>query len=190
MKVWITRPESDEVYMGGLRSVELWAEKPRYDHRFISPLYDYYEPNKETRAFSVWKENGWYAQTGSVRAKKFLKQDQEVLKKVWSLIYASILPANHPTEKLTDAEYEQMYHNEKYEGVCCLSNKRFLLEINLATNNVYHVEPRLVYDGELPRGSDLFATRYFIDEDHNRPWFYKEFSINNPNMRCEKAVWF
>jgi hypothetical protein len=180
--------------MGGLRSVNLWAEKPRYDHRFISPVYDYYKPNEKTRSFSVWQENGWYAQTGSVRAKKFLKQDKEVLNKVWSLIYASIIPVNHPPvdgpEKLTDIEYEQLYRNEKYDGICCLSNKRFLLEINLATNSVYHIEPRLVCDGELPSDSDFFATRYFIDEDHNRPWFYKEFSSNKPNMRCEKAEWF
>ena len=174
MKVWITRPYCPEVHAGGFRSVRLWTQKPIYDHRLIKPYGSLHD--RETGEFvsEIWLENGWYSESGCVRAKPFLKQDEAVKSAVWKLISQSVIPSTQPSDyRMSDQEYDALL-NPEYELVCACHWKRFLLEIDLVSNQVYQVEAEsLIADNgsrglyEIPEVALL--TNHFFDEDMNKP---------------------
>lgn len=194
MRVWITRPKSSEVYLGGLRSVLLWIEEPRYDHRMLNDGGCLIDRDTSDILHYIYKEKGWWSQTGSLKAKIFLKQDKEVLKKVWNKIYESLIPNDIDDTSLTyslnEKEYDELHHNPNYEMICTLNWKRFLLEIDLSENTVKLVQPLVIpYNGESERNIPLTDFNHvfdsFLDEDENKPfiyenWFEKaQLSINN-----------
>lgn len=183
MRVWITRPKSSEVYLGGLRSVLLWIEEPRYDHRMLNEGGCLIDRNTSDILHYIYKEKGWWSQTGSLKAKKFLKQDKEVLKKVWDKIYESLIPNyiddTSLTYSLNEKEYDELHHNPNYEIICTLNWKRFLLEIDLFENTVKLVKPIIIpYSGVSERNIPLtdfnLVSDSFLDENENKPFIYEE----------------
>lgn len=160
--------------MGGYRGVRLWSEKPIYDHRLIKIYGELH--HRETNEFyaEIWVENGWYSQSGSLKAKPFLKQDAEVKRKVWELIYQSVIPSHLPaTHSMSDQEYDAL-SDPDYERVCTTHWKRFLLEIDLATGDVRQVPAESLVNDHCSRGiypipEHALLTEYFLDEDMNRP---------------------
>jgi hypothetical protein len=56
VKVWMTRPECVEVYMGGLRSVDVWVEKPFFDQRPIKHDFNLYCRESNQHFAEVYRE--------------------------------------------------------------------------------------------------------------------------------------
>jgi hypothetical protein len=181
MKVWVTRPRSDEVYLGGWRRVKLWVEKPHFDHRPAREEFELKDPETEKYFGCVFKEHGWYSRADSTRAKGFFKQDPEMMKRVWLKIYESCVPADCPdpqNKEMNDKEYRRLYSEPHYEMICCTHWKRFLLEIDLYQKTVTLIEPKSVIDingpiGTYPMTRELSAS-YFVDEDMSRPFFFDD----------------
>ena len=183
MRVWITRPTSSEVYLGGLRSVLLWIEEPRYDHRLLTDGGCLIDINSSEILHRIYRENGWWSKTGSLKAKIFLKQDKKVLKKVWDKIYESLIPEyikdTTLTYSLNEKEYDDLHHNPNYEMISTLNWKRFLLEIDLSSNIVKIVEPLVInYNDKIEKNIELTefnkVSDAFLDEDPKKPFIYNE----------------
>lgn len=191
MKVWMTRPECGEVYMGGLRSVDVWVEKPFFDHRPMKHDFDLYCPESKQHFAEVYREHGWYTRSGSVRAKRFLKQDPAIRDKVWALIQESLVYADcaDPHRRLNDDEYDQLM-DPAHEMKCRIHWKRFLIELDLREDTVKVVEPEVLLDDRQPRAYypmtvDTGTTSWFLDEDLARPYHresYSEYEVKRENL--------
>lgn len=178
MKVWITRPRCDEVFMGGLRNVLLWVDKPYFDQRPIIEEYELYDPDTKEYGPGVWREGGWTSTAGAVRAKPFLKQSEAVKERVWELIRESLVSDELELPVVTAFESGDILLDIRYEAKCAVSWKRFLLEIDLATEEVSRVQVRVLMSGDvdgvdLPLTPEIASTSHFLDEDLNRPFSLK-----------------
>lgn len=191
MKVWVTRPECVEVYMGGLRSVDVWVEKPFFDQRPIKHDFDLYCRKSKQYFAEVYRENGWYTQTGRVRAKRFLKQDPAIKEKVWALIQESLVYADcaDPQRRLNNEEYDELL-NLAHEMKCRIHWKRFLLELDLRAETVKVIEPEVLLDERQPRANypitlDTGTTSSFLDQDLARPYHreaYSQYEVRRDNL--------
>lgn len=188
MKVWITRPVSSEVHSGGLRSVRLWVERPRYDHRPLTYEFELLDSSGNYFA-TVYRELGWTTSSGSVLAKSFLKQSPKVYAKICELIYYSTYPKSleySPNTRLSYKEYLRLQEFE-YELETNIHYKRFLAEIDLKSEECVIVHPEIVIDSPLivkdwPITKINGLTDLFMDENMNKPFFYEEYS----NYRTSK----
>lgn len=147
MIVYITRPYAYEVYMGGKRDVRLWVQEPYYSHHSIGN-----ELGGEIR----YVDQGWHAtHSGSVKARFILTQDNTLLEKVWKEIFWSILPKGMSYDEgcvwadivtsedpeFPDTNYRLLVDDKEWEGKCNVCHKRFLLKVNLRTNEVERIKP-------------------------------------------------
>lgn len=190
MKVWITRPDCIEVYMGGLRSVEVWVEKPFFDQRPIKHDFDLYCSQEKQHFAEVYRENGWYTHTGSVRAKRFLKQDPAILERVWVLIQESLGYANFtdPCRRLNIDEYDELL-NLAHEMKCRIHWKRFLLELDLREESVRVIDAEVLLDERQPRTNlpitlETGTTSSFLDQDLTRPYHREAYSQYDIKRDC------
>ncbi len=147
LKVYITRPDAYEIYMGGKRDLRVWLEKPYYSHQSRT-----HELHNEVR----YVDDGWRAafSTGA-RFKLLFEQDRRLLDVVWPLVFLSVCLkgmtyeegekwANTPDPTPEDPEdtlYRQLFSDKEWEGKCNTSHKRFLLELDLRTYEVQRIKP-------------------------------------------------
>lgn len=148
LTVWLTRPHAYEIYMGGDRHLELWLEKPCYMH---TPNYtDGKWPDGSPRHVDA----GWTSPNGSVTAKSLLKQDNELYVKVWQQVLFSCAPRGHsfeeslifcdstePVDGSVAPHWRTLYKDKEWEAQCNMSHKRFLLQIDLRSNEVERILP-------------------------------------------------
>lgn len=182
MKVWITRPYCVEVCMGGLRSVDVWVEKPFFDQRPMTHDFDLYCLDTKKHFAEVYQEQGWYTPSGRCRAKRFLKQDEAILRQVWALIQHSLAPVDNAYQDAHPPSPDEYDHlmDPAYEMKCRIHWKRFLLELDLRNETVKVVEAEvLLNDGE-PRGNypitqETGTASLFLDEDIAKPFCYKKY---------------
>jgi hypothetical protein len=177
MKLWFTRPECDEIYMGGLRSVDLWLSKPVFDQRATTLDFELIDPLSGGVVAEIYHEVGWSSHSGCVRAKEFLAQDKAVTQKVWDKIYESILPIDCPVPEIKIMGLNEFNYLLDYgsELQCRTHWKRFLLELDLRTDSVKLIEPDVLWNDSLPKGkrpitSDTALTSLFYDGNLNRPF--------------------
>ena len=164
MLVYITKPIVHECIMGGFRSLALWTDMPHY-HHYPSRINSLKENVKE------YVDRGWGHghRNHPSPAKPILKQDEDLAEKVWNQITWSCCPkgisfeehiawCNTPVPEGDNSLFEPytnlenlLYHrpNGKLADIKCNINyKRFLLEVNLRTNEVKILTPRVHwYDG-------------------------------------------
>jgi hypothetical protein len=192
MKVWITRPDSGEVFMGGMRSVLLWVAKPTFDHRPMTQEFELVDPDSQKCMATIWREGGWTSEAGRVKAKPFLKQNKDLLNKIWREIYTSTLPPGpiDPDHECMTFEHSQDMMNFDYELRCRTHWKRFLLEVDIKTENVEIVIPKTFgLDSEADPSAidpDFALTSLFYDEDLHRPFHYR---VDVPFEQCTKNIW-
>ena len=175
MKVWITRPQCDEVFMGGLRNVLLWVDKPRFDQTPVTEEYELFDPEQEKYLYSIWRQSGWISLAGSVKAKPFLKQNEEVLDKVWELICESVRSDQVASSDVTDIRDAEVFLDGNHEAICATNWKRFLLEIDLRNESVEQVDVEVIMPGSravlnLPLTPELAVATHFINEDISKPF--------------------
>lgn len=179
MKVWVTRPSCDEIYMGGMRRVRVWLDKPVFDHRAQIPDFNLIDPQTRQHVASVYHENGWTSESGGLIASPFLEQDRHLYERVWDHIYHSCMPMgfDKPLGTLvTDGEYKRLI-DLNYERQCLTHWKRFLLEIDLCRDDLHVISP-LIMDGSNQRGAlstsplseTLADNSQFFEQDLTRPY--------------------
>ncbi len=147
MIVYITRPEAYEIFMGGKRSVLMWVQEPYYSH--VSRSNNILN---EVR----YVDRGWYSpHTHGVLARFILKQDDALLEAVWKEIFWSVCPKGMTYEEGVEwantvvkddpefplTNYHSLTDDKEWEGKCNVCHKRFLLEVNLRTNEVKRTMP-------------------------------------------------
>jgi hypothetical protein len=148
MKIWITRPSAYEVYMGGMRSVKFWVEKPRYDHRLKEDEV-YLNESIPNDYLTVYREFGWsYGNSFGIPAKSFLKQNNIILQKVWDEVVQSVCPKDIKENWVQWADsldnWHQLTDDSEWEGKCQVAQKRFLLEVDIKTDMVERIKPEIV----------------------------------------------
>lgn len=147
--VYMTRPEAYEVFMGGKRDIRMWVQEPAYSHASRS-----YEVVGKQR----YVDRGWHApHTSGVLARDLLKQDKELLEAVWKEIFWSILPQGmtyedgyewadtitKPDPEFPVTNYHLLTDDKEWEGKCNVCHKRFLLKVDLRSNQVERVIPHV-----------------------------------------------
>ena len=190
MKLWITRPHSDEIYMGGDRSLRLWTTQPIFDHRPLKHDFDLCHKETGDVFESVYLELGWSSENHSVKATPFLKQDRSVFDRVWELVFASVAPASDPDlyrRNFNVEEYARLIE-PRYEMECLVHWKRFLVELDMKSDTVSLIEANsLVSDDDYcfgrPVTENLGLTSLYLDEDLNRPFFYSDY----PDYDCDRS---
>ena len=155
MLIYITKPLVHECIMGGFRSVSLWTKPPHYDHY---PLITRLSSDKEEKLFV---DRGWgiKGSRSCAHAKPFLEQDEELATKVWEQIVWSCCPKGVSFENHIDwcnqiALGENRYQEDNFsnmlyynaEGIKAdiksnINYKRFVLEVNVRTNEVKIITP-------------------------------------------------
>lgn len=159
MLVYITKPIVHECIMGGFRSLALWTKMPHYHHyptRINSMIKGEYQ----------YVDRGWGDGNKNYPspAKPILKQDEDLAEKVWNQITWSCCPKgisfedhvqwcnalveDHKQSFMTpNTNFENMlFHHSEGKNADIKSNinyKRFLLEVNLRTNEVKILTPRV-----------------------------------------------
>jgi len=149
MLFYITKPDVHECVMGGFRHVNLWTSQPSYHHYPIA--YNGLHDRKE------FQDKGWCVnfEPDFASAKPILKQDEDLAEKVWSLMRWSCCPTgvsfeshiewcDTKTENDYDNWSELLYHRtygREADANANINFKRFLLEINVRTNEVKVITP-------------------------------------------------
>lgn len=179
MKVWVTRPCSSEVYMGGYRSVMVWLEKPSYDGRPWHMDGEWYDVKAGKYLESLHYEHGWVSdRAGCTYAKPFFKQCPVLFDKVWDQVARSCHPKDAPEDFKWEllGNYSTLLDDSWWEAKCKVNRKLFLLEVDLITKDVQLVMPRM-YNGEkswVPENYDLDPKLAiclgYLNEDLNRPY--------------------
>lgn len=175
MKVWITRPTCDEVFTGGFRKVLLWVDKPCFDQRPYTEEYELFDPEEDKYVASVWRELGWTSVAGSVPAKPFLKQSEEILDQVWQMIRHSVSSDLPGGGDVSDFNNSEVFLDARHEARCAIHWKRFLLEIDLKNETVSYADVMVgMEEGSrtlnLPLSPELATTSHFLNEDINQPF--------------------
>jgi hypothetical protein len=182
MKVWITRPDCKEYYLGAWRSVKIWLEKPFFDQRAMRVAFALFNPDTGVDGPWVYEEAGWVSETGGRRAKPFLKQDPDLMEKVRLRIYESLVPADSEdplTKSMNEEEYDRLL-NISYEMECVTHWKRFLLEVDIRAGTAELVEAEVkMYEREdrrtYPLTEQTGLSSYFLEGDLTRPYFSEAF---------------
>jgi hypothetical protein len=195
MKVWITRQASDTVFMGGLREVLLWIDEPTFNHRCPVLEAELYDPATNTYVEEIYREEGWLSISGSLRAKDFLKQDEEINRRVWEEICNSLISweCPDPMEVNSVEELDSPLLRADYELHCSTPWKRFLLEIDLKNETVELVSPLVCYeDGVRARGLPLrksvTVATSFLAGDLNRPYLASNKSLSHLELREDRVM--
>lgn len=193
MKVWFTRPSSDEIFMGGLRSVNVWVDKPMFVHSASKPEFELFETETQEYKATIYRELGWCSDAGDVKAKPFLKQNKDIMARVWSAIYESTLPlgCTDPKRMAMDFGECQDMLDFDYELRCRTHWKRFLLELDLSSGDLKVVVPRVIWTSGVEIDSmtvpmDAALTCLFYDEDLHRPFYYH---ISIPYEHSTENIW-
>lgn len=142
MIVYITRPEASEVYMGGKRHLDAWLQEPYYDHR---PRFD----------GSFYTDAGWSAtHCQGQPARLLLTQDPALLEAVMDRVICSVYPSGMDpaqgeawSNQLTadgDPMWRTLFTDRDWEARCNRCHKRFLLKVDLRTNQVELVTPFVI----------------------------------------------
>jgi hypothetical protein len=173
MKLWITRPSSREVFMGGVRDLQLWIEPPAYHHS-MKTNYDI------KTDISTYTEYGWRSlhHDHGVPAKYWLKQSPALQSIVWSLVIHSLSPKDDDEhEWAADFDrYEKDTFDLEWEGKCKIPAKRFLLEIDLSSDcdevniivpQIFSVDDAYILGYDLTSIQAIFNT--FVDEQGITP---------------------
>lgn len=164
MKLWITKPESYEVYMGGLkRSFYVWMMQPSYSHEA-----------REQRQFNIdmLVERGWVTPNDRASASNIrclLEQYPQLAEVIWDRVrYAECPPdiedykawtaVEENWDKLGDSPYD-----ERWESHSRIHHKRFLLEVETDTQTVKLIKPQV----------------FFADEDGSRHYSHREIVITD-----------
>ena len=178
MKVWITRPSSREVFMGGVRDLKLWIEQPAYHH---TKTEDY---NTLTETVK-YVEHGWRAlhQDHGISAKYWLKQSPALQSIIWSLTIHSISPKLEDEHKwAADFDrYQRDTFEGDWEGKCKIPAKRFLVEIdlsqecdqaNIVVPQIYSVDDNHILGYDLNLTQSVYTT--FLDNEGTIPYDFNK----------------
>lgn len=165
--VYITRPDSTEIYLGGKRRLELWLQEPHYDHRPVD------------------NDNGQYVDRGwtavhceSQPARLILSQDEHLLETVMEFVIMSLYPKGMDLDKGTywadkvdaggDPGWRTLYADKDWEGKCNTSHKRFLLKVDLRRNKVDRIVPYVILNDAYVTSDDItfdLATQRYHDQN-------------------------
>ena len=147
MLIYITKPSVHECVMGGFRSISLWTDIPHYHHWPI-----------QINDTNEYIDRGWTQndQKYYLPAKKILEQDEILAEKVWNYIVWSCCPKGISIEEhlkwcntIDDnlSNYESLVrYNKNGQNADINANinyKRFILEVNLRSNEVNILIPRV-----------------------------------------------
>lgn len=163
--------------MGGMRSVQLWTDKPKFDQRAFHLEYEIFHTTTQSYGAGVYRENGWTSVAGFVRAKSFLKQSDEIMCRVSDMMIDSITSELLTSQQARELEAGDLMLDVGYEARCAISWKRFLLEIDLKNDSVRHVDAMVIMPNEYGGGSidypltpELCVASHFLDEDLSKPF--------------------
>lgn len=153
----------------------MWVDKPRFDQRPWTEEFELYDPDQDNYLSTVWRQNGWISVAGSVRAKPFLKQNEQILDQVWAMICDSVRSDQVPNSDVTDFEASEVFLDTRYEAICAINWKRFLLEIDLKDETVSLADVEVLMpdsDGtmNLPLTPELAVATHFYNEDISQPF--------------------
>lgn len=164
--------------MGGIRKVQLWVEKPKFDHRPISYYCSLRDKETKEHHCDVWREHGWFASNStSTRAKQFFKQDHDLRDKVMTMIRDSIEPKCPNEIRRADESHDLFMArvgDPHYENTCMVHEKRFLLEVDIRASTVILVKPIVIWGDEM-MSEDLVLTpeqmtpEFYIEDRQDRP---------------------
>lgn len=158
MIVYVTRPDNHELVMGGWRSVRVWVEKPDFYH---TPDAGKYDPLRSENPAARFRDIGWAVEhePRSLRFKPLTKQDPVLEQNAWALTAWSACPRGVTFEDWedwadqTDAPGEEfaysnwqnlMWHRTRDSDLASnVHHKRFLMEVNLRTNECKLVVPKV-----------------------------------------------
>ena len=156
LSVWITRPDSHEILMGGDRHLKVWFNRPAYIHHPQT-----YETGRGEYKFV---DQGWRADSDDYGkdVKPLLKQDPELRKLIWQEVYLSVGPrgmsipeieaweviVTKPDPEFPTTNWHNLTDDREWEGKCNTCHKRFLLEVDLRSNTVKRIIPSVVYRQE------------------------------------------
>lgn len=195
MKVWITRQASDTVFMGGLREVLLWIDEPSFDHRCPVLEAELFDPVTNTYVAEIYREEGWQSIAGCLRAKDFLKQNEEINRRVWEEILNSLISweCPDPMTLKTVEDLDSPLLRADYELSCEIPWKRFLLEIDLKSETVSLIKPLVCYeDGERARGIPLrksvTVSSSYLAGDLNRPYLRSDKSLSHLELKEDRVM--
>lgn len=164
MIVWMTRPDAYEVYMGGDRSMDLWITRPAYSHVDVEDDF---------MGRKMFRDTGWCAAHSTAqRGRYLLKQDSALHFNVMHEVVSSLVPFDLPHDvdpyvwadtRLSgeDTNWRLLYLDRDWEQKCRVCYKRFLLEVNLRTNEVNRIDPQVflrVEDAEDQRTSIITSS--------------------------------
>ncbi|MDU8351179.1 hypothetical protein RYA05_04620 [Pseudomonas syringae pv. actinidiae] len=134
---------------------------------------------------TVYHENGWTSESGGVIARSFLKQDKDLLARVWDYIYQSCMPLGFDKPlgtPLPAADYERLL-DRNYDRFCLNHWKRFLLEVDLRQDSLKIVAPRIMDDGSdmpylssSPPSRVLADNSQYFEQDLGRPYIDELYS--------------
>lgn len=195
MKVWITRQASDAVFMGGLRDILLWIDEPSFDHRCQVLEAELFDPARNTYVMEIYREEGWLSRAGSLPAREFLTQNEDIKFRVWEEICNSLISWECPdpmaVKSLDDLDSPLLRQN--YELSCAIPWKRFLLEIDLKSETVSLIKPLVCYeDGERARGIPLrksvTVSSSYLAGDLNRPYLRSDKSLSHLELKEDRVM--
>lgn len=157
MKLWITRPESGECYLGGFRFVQVFLVQPFYNHQL-----QVLQGNDD-----VDFEYGWMmgSHTGTRHVRDFLKQDPDVVEMIWLKIMESLEPKEGA---VFEGEYSPLIwlKDPEWETKCKLNYKRMVIEYDINNKSATFVMPTVHWnDGRTEATWDVpieFAIKDFF----------------------------
>ena len=157
---YITRPTAYEIYMGGKRNLELWADKPLYSHE---------AQEHEYLGKMHYVDKGWFSNhSRDVNPHDIFTQDEELLNVIWYEVFTSVLPRGMtyeegmkwrqektslpPSHRPFDNNYQLLVDDPEWEAKCNTCHKRLLLKVDVRSNEVTRVIPDILLrnvEGEL-----------------------------------------
>lgn len=136
MLLWVTKPSSYEVYMGGLkRSFKVWMKKPKYNHA---------QQDKMMFDVEYGEEFGWFAPNcDPVNIQPLVEQYPEFTSAIWDLVIQAEKPidvSNRNCWSVNEENWSQLgpalgqtHPGCKWEEFSTIHFKRFLIELNTET---------------------------------------------------------
>lgn len=163
MKLWVTKPESYEVYMGGLkRSFHVWMSQPIYSHATIADRY-----LQEERLTEI----GWrspFDRSGPSNIRVLLEQYPDFDMKIWDrVIYAECPPEFEDYNKWADEHWHDIgeeWIKSPWETKSRIHFKRFLLELDTVEGTVKLIKPMVQHADECGDVHHAHAERIVTDQ--------------------------
>ena len=168
MLVYVTRPPSYEVIMGGWRSVPVWTDEPHFHHWPVGG----WRPMKSEDPKATFYDRGWAYKgdrQSNCRFKPLVEQNAALEETAWRLMLWSCipkhenvsledtlawidtpLPGEDPANEFCARNYDKLMSRNgmNSESLAQVHHKRFLMEVNLISAECKIIVPTVhFYEG-------------------------------------------